>query len=127
MDVEVQFFTRRAGKTVVVGVDKALAMLRHCTGYFDSNGEWIPTWQHLRVTAVHDGATVTYHDDPLQVQPVIKVQGRYRDFALLETPMLGILSRSSRIATNVYNVLQAARGKSVLFFPAIGAVFPGPV
>jgi nicotinate phosphoribosyltransferase len=118
MDVEVQFFTRRAGKTVVVGVDKALAMLRHCTGYFDSNGEWIPTWQHLRVTAVHDGATVTYHDDPLQVQPVIKVQGRYRDFALLETPMLGILSRSSRIATNVYNVLQAARGKSVLFFPA---------
>lgn len=32
--------------------------------------------------------------------------------------MLGILSRSSRIATNVYNVLQAARGKSVLFFPA---------
>ena len=118
MEVEVQFFTRRAGKTVVVGVDKALAMLRHCTGYLDSSGEWVPTWQHLRVTAVHDGATVTYYDDPLQVQPVIKVQGRYRDFALLETPMLGILSRSSRIATNVYNVLQAARGKSVLFFPA---------
>jgi len=48
----------------------------------------------------------------------MKVQGRYRDFALLETPILGILSRGSRIATNVYNVLQAARGKPVLFFPA---------
>ncbi len=118
MDVEVQFFTRRAGKTVVVGVDKALSMLRHCTGYFDENGRWVPTWQNLRVTAVHDGATTIYNDDPLKVQPVIKVQGRYRDFALLETPMLGILSRSSRIATNVYNILQAARGKSVLFFPA---------
>ncbi len=118
MDVEVQFFTRRAGKTVVVGVDKALSMLRHCTGYFDANGRWVPTWQNLRVTAVHDGATTLYNGDPLKVQPIIKVQGRYRDFALLETPMLGILSRSSRIATNVYNILQSARGKSVLFFPA---------
>ena len=118
MDVEVQFFTRRAGKTVVVGVDKALSMLRHCTGFFTENGEWVPTWHNLWVTAVHDGATTEYHGDPLQVQPVIKVQGRYRDFALLETPMLGILSRSSRIATNVYKVLRSARGKSVLFFPA---------
>lgn len=118
MDVEVQFFTRRTGKTVVVGVDKALSMLRHCTGFFTEDGEWIPTWQNLWVTAVHDGATTEYHGDPLRVQPVIKVQGRYRDFALLETPMLGILSRSSRIATNVYKVLRAARGKSVLFFPA---------
>ena len=41
MDVEVQFFTRRAGKTVVEGVDKALSMLRHCTGYFDENGRWV--------------------------------------------------------------------------------------
>ena len=118
LEVEMQFFTRRAGKTVVVGVDKALSMLRHCTGYFAENDEWVETWQALQVTAVHDGATTEYQDDPLRVQPVIKVQGRYRDFALLETPMLGILSRGSRIATNVYNVLRAAKGKPVLFFPA---------
>ncbi len=118
LEVEVQFFTRRLGKTVVVGVDKALAMLRHCTGYLSAQGEWVDTWENLQVTAVHDGATVEYQGDPLRVQPVIKVRGRYRDFALLETPMLGILSRSSRIATNVYNVLKAARGKTVLFFPA---------
>lgn len=118
LEVEMQFFTRRPGKTVVVGVDKALTMLRHCTGYFDENDNWVSTWQHLQVTAVHDGATVEYHGDPLRVQPVIKVCGRYRDFALLETPMLGSLSRSSRISTNVYNVLRAARGKPVLFFPA---------
>lgn len=118
LEVEMQFFTRHTGKTVVVGVDKALAMLRHCTGYFDEGGQWIETWQQLEVTAVHDGAMVEYQGDPLRVQPVIKVQGRYRDFALLETPMLGILSRGSRIATSVYNVLKAARGKTVLFFPA---------
>ena len=32
--------------------------------------------------------------------------------------MLGVLSRGSRIATNVYRTLVAARGKPVLFFPA---------
>lgn len=118
IEVEMQFFTRRAGKTVIVGVDKALSMLRHCTGYYNEAGEWVETWQGLQVTAVTDGAVTHYQGNPLQVQPVIKVYGRYRDFALLETPMLGILSRSSRIATNVYNVLKAARGKQVLFFPA---------
>jgi nicotinate phosphoribosyltransferase len=118
LEVEVQFFTRRQGTTVIVGVDKALSMLRHCTGYFDENDEWVETWQDLRVTAVPDGAITEYYGDPLKVQPVIRVLGRYRDFALLETPMLGILSRSSRIATNVYKVLRAARGKQVLFFPA---------
>lgn len=118
IEVEMQFFTRRHGKTVVVGVDKALTMLRHCTGYFDEQDEWVETWQDLAVTAVHDGCITEYHGDPLRVQPVIRVRGRYRDFALLETPMLGILSRGSRIATNVYDVHLAAKGKPILFFPA---------
>jgi nicotinate phosphoribosyltransferase len=117
MEVEMQWFTRRPGKTVVVGVDKALSMLRHCTGYFDGD-RYVETWDHLEVQAVHDGDCVTYHGDPTQVQPVIRVRGRYRDFALLETPTLGILTRASRVATNVYNTLAAARGKPVLFFPA---------
>ncbi len=118
LEVEVQFFTRRQGKTAIVGVDKALSMLRHCTGYNDEAGKWVETWQNLEVTAVHDGSITQYDGDALRIQPVIRVNGRYRDFAMLETPMLGILSRGSRIATNVYNVLRAARGKSVLFFPA---------
>ncbi|MCB0035994.1 MAG: nicotinate phosphoribosyltransferase [Anaerolineales bacterium] len=118
IEVEMQFFTRHPGKTIVVGIDKSLSMLRHCSGYLNDAGQWVETWDQLDVEAVHDGATVAYHGNPKRVQPVIKVRGRYRDFALLETPMLGILSRGSRIATNVYEVLQAARGKQVLFFPA---------
>lgn len=117
VDVEMQWFTRRPGATIVVGVDKCLEMLRHCTGYFE-DGEFVNTWDQLHVEAVHDGAVVKYNGDPLQVQPVIRVRGRYRDFALLETPTLGILTRASRVATNVYNTLIAARGKPVLFFPA---------
>lgn len=118
IEVEVQLFTRRPGKTVAVGVDAALAMLRECTGYFDENGTFVNTWNNLAVEAVHDGDWLHYAGDPLHVQPVIRVRGRYRDFALLETAMLGILTRASRIATNVYDTLVAARGKPVLFFPA---------
>jgi nicotinate phosphoribosyltransferase len=39
-------------------------------------------------------------------------------FAHLETIYLGILSRRTRVATNVRNVVDAARGKTVLYFPA---------
>lgn len=117
IEVEMQWFTRRMGKTTVVGVDKSLAMLRHCTGYFEGD-RFIDTSDKLEVWAVHDGTTVKYDGDPSKVQPVIKVRGRYRDFALLETPTLGILTRSSRVATNVYETLVASRGKPVLFFPA---------
>ncbi len=118
IEVEMQWFTRRAPFSVVAGVDKALAMLQCCTGYYDSDGRFVDTYATLEVEAVHDGAIVRYDGDPLNVRPVLKVRGRYRDVALLETPTLGTLTRATRIATNVYNVLGAARGKPVLFFPA---------
>jgi nicotinate phosphoribosyltransferase len=117
IEVEMQWFTRRPGKTIVVGVDKALAMLRHCTGYWDGD-TFVDTSAQLQVWAVHDGTLVESDGNPLHVEPVIKVRGRYRDFALLETPTLGILTRASRVATNVYETLVAAHGKPVLFFPA---------
>ena len=118
LQIEMQFFTRRSGKTIICGVDKALAMLRGATGYVDENGKFINTYAQLQVEAIHDGCVTHYNGDPKQVQPVIRVRGRYRDFALLETPMLGVLTRASRVATNVYETLMAAKGKPVLFFPA---------
>jgi len=117
IEVEMQWFTRRKGNTVVVGVDKSVEMLRHCTGYWDDD-TFIDTSDKLEVWAVHDGEIVKSDGNPLNAEPVIKARGRYRDFALLETPTLGVLTRSSRVATNVYETLMAARGKPVLFFPA---------
>lgn len=117
LEVEMQWFTRRSGATVVVGVDKALAMLRHCAGYLEGD-RFVETWDKLEVEAVHDGVTVTYNGDPMRILPVMRVRGRYRDFAILETPTLGVLTRASRVATNVYQTFIAARGKPVLFFPA---------
>jgi len=118
VEIEVQFFTRRKPRALVAGVDKALSMLRHCTGYYAGDDKFVETWSHLRVEAVQDGVMVYYNGDPRRVQPALRIRGRYRDFALLETPILGALARASRTATNVYNTLEAARGKPVLFFPA---------
>lgn len=117
MEVEMQWFTRRRGTTVVAGVDVALAVLRQAAGHWEGE-RFVPAAEGLQVWAVQDGDTVVYHGDPLQVQPVLRVRGRYRDFGPLETVTLGFLTRASRIATNTYQILQASRGKPVLFFPA---------
>ncbi len=53
IEVEMQWFTRRPGKTIVVGVDKALTMLRLCTGYWEGD-RFHDTSQHLQVWAVQD-------------------------------------------------------------------------
>lgn len=84
LEVEMQWFTRRAGITLVVGLDKALTMLRHCCGYWQSE-QFVDTFDHLEVWAVQDGCTVDYSGDPEEVRPVLRVSGRYRDFAMLET------------------------------------------
>lgn len=118
LEVEMQWFTRRKPFSLVAGVDKALALLQTSTGYFDDKRQFVNTYAHLEVEAIHDGSLVRYDGDPMNIFPVLKARGRYRDFALLETPTLGTLTRATRIATNVYNVLVAARGKQVLFFPA---------
>jgi len=117
LEVEMQWFTRHPGRTLIVGVDKALAMLQACTGYY-AGDHFVNTADQLEVWAVEDGSFVRYNGDPMEVQPVMRVRGRYRDFAILETPTLGILTRASRTATNVYETLVAANAKPVMFFPA---------
>lgn len=116
--VEMQFFTRRRPYSLIGGVDEALAILQSCSGYFTSDGSFVNTAELLDVEAVQDGVFSAYDGDPLRVEPVLKVRGRYRDFAILETPILGSLTETTRIATNVYELLVAARGKDLLFFPA---------
>ena len=117
LNVEAQVFTRRAPYALIAGLDVALALLRHATGAF-TDGEWREAWTDLEVEAVEDGTVVPYDGHPEDVLPVLRVRGRYRDFALLETPILGYLTRMSRVATNTYEALKAANGKPLLFFPA---------
>lgn len=115
--IEAQVFNRRVPFALVGGVDAALALLRHASGVH-GEPDSASAWQRLDVEAIHDGMLTEYDGHPENVRPVLRIRGRYRDFALLETPILGYLSRISRIATSVYETLKAAKNKNVLFFPA---------
>ncbi|MEM2592122.1 MAG: hypothetical protein QXI60_06005, partial [Thermofilaceae archaeon] len=81
--VEMQWFPRRKPFTVVAGVDVALAILQQCAGYWADEHTFVNTAHELEVEAVHDGDLAPYAGDPLQVSPVLRVRGRYRDFAIL--------------------------------------------
>lgn len=118
LEVEMQFFTRRKPFSIVVGVDEAIAILKVATGYFDGEGKFINMYDSIEVEAIMDGTKVTYDGNPKAVKPVLKIRGNYRYFGHLETALLGVLSVPTRIATNVYNVMVAAKGKQILFFPA---------
>jgi nicotinate phosphoribosyltransferase len=98
--VRMQIFQRNYG--VLCGMDEALAILKLCSG----------DWEKLTVKALYDGDRI----EPYET--VMTIEGDYALFAHLETPYLGVLSRRTRIATNAREIVDAADGKQVLFFPA---------
>ncbi len=107
--VRMQVFQRT--HAVLCGIDEALAILRLCTGH-EAAGAWVDGWPALGVRALHDG------DEIAPFEPVLTIEGDYTLFAHLETCYLGVLSRRTRIATNAREIVSAADGKEVLFFPA---------
>src|SRR5579884_1157830 len=98
--VRMQVFQRN--NAVLCGMDEALAILRLCSH----------NWNGLQVRALYDGDRI----EPYET--VMTIEGDYTLFAHLETPYLGVLSRRTRIATNAREIVDAADGKQVLFFPA---------
>lgn len=110
-EVEMQFFARRRPRHVAAGIGLALGLLRDGVRR-RATGRGSAGRSGLRVMAVAEGELAR------PFEPVLVVRGRYRDFAHVETPVLGVLARTGRVATNVYEALGAARGKPILFFPA---------
>ena len=51
-------------------------------------------------------------------ETVMTIEGPYAAFAHLETVYLGCLARRTLVMRNVADVVEAARGKPILFFPA---------
>ena len=112
--VTMQVFQKTDG-AVLGGMDEALAMLRLCSGRFEGDGDgrvWVDGWDRLDVHALYDG------DELSAWETVLTIEGDYGLFAHLETVYLGALSRRTLISTNVRRVVDAARGKPILFFPA---------
>ena len=108
--VRMQVFQRHSA--VLCGIDEAIAILKLCSGRRTPDGMWIDGWPALHVKALADGDMIEAYE------PVLRIEGDYAAFAHLETCFLGVLSRRTRIASNARDIVAAAEGKQVLFFPA---------
>jgi nicotinate phosphoribosyltransferase len=108
--VVMQVFQKR--ESVFGGVDEAIAVLRECSGRGDPAGEWVGGWDQLEVRALYEGDRI----EPYET--VMTIEGDYTLFAHLETVYLGCMARRSLIMRNVTEVVEAARGKPIWYFPA---------
>ena len=98
--------------SILGGIDEAIAILRTCSGRAAADGTWVDGWEALVVHALHEG-------DPISPrETVMTIEGDYSLFAHLETVYLGSLARRSLIMRNVAEVVEAAHGKPIFYFPA---------
>jgi nicotinate phosphoribosyltransferase len=107
--VLMQVFQKK--ESVLGGIDEAIAVLKLCSGY-EHDGEWKLGWNDLEVHALREG------DQVAPRETVMTIAGDYSLFAHLETVYLGSLARRSLIMRNVLQVVEAARGKQIFYFPA---------
>ena len=107
--VTMQVFQRK--HALLGGIDEAVAVLKRCSGRDGPDG-WKPGWQELEVRALYEG------DEIAPWETVMTIAGDYSLMAHLETVYLGCLARRTLVMKNVREVVEAARGKQILFFPA---------
>ena len=107
--VTMQVFQRK--HALLGGIDEAVAVLKRCSGRDGPDG-WKPGWEELEVRALYEG------DEIEPWETVMTIEADYSLFAHLETVYLGCLARRTLVMKNVREVVEAARGKQILFFPA---------
>jgi nicotinate phosphoribosyltransferase len=108
--VVMQAFQRK--DSILGGIDEAIAVLKQCAGHRGPDGKWVNGFKELEVNALHEGDAI----EPWET--VLTIEGDYALFAHLETVFLGCLARRSLIMRNVNEVVEAANGKPILYFPA---------
>jgi nicotinate phosphoribosyltransferase len=94
------------------GIDEALAIVRECSGRRLPGGGWQAGARELTVHALWEGEPI----EPWET--VMTIEGDYSLFAHLETVYLGCLAHRTLVMRNVSEVVEAARGKPILYFPA---------
>jgi nicotinate phosphoribosyltransferase len=99
-------------RSLVGGIDEAIAILKQCSGCRGPAGEWRLGWDELDVRALYEG------DEVEAYETVMTIEGDFALFAHLETAYLGCLARRSLVMKNVRAVVEAAHGKPILFMPA---------
>ncbi|HEX6020963.1 MAG TPA: quinolinate phosphoribosyl transferase [Solirubrobacter sp.] len=107
--VLMQVFQRH--ESILGGIDEAIAILKQCSGHYEGD-RWVNGWENLEVKALYEG------DEIAPWETVMTIEGDYSEFVHLETVYLGVMARRTLIMRNVREVVEAARGKPILYFPA---------
>ncbi|WP_406616722.1 nicotinate phosphoribosyltransferase [Mycoplasmopsis adleri] len=95
--ITLQFFQRR-DNSILAGMEETLELLKKHTDISKYEIRYLPDGSHIQNKEV-----------------VLELIGHYQDFGKFEGMIDGILSRSSSIASNAYDCVQAAKGKNVIF------------
>ena len=82
---------------IFTGIDEALQLLKHL---------------RVKVRALNEG-TVFY-----PYEPVLEIEGRYQDFIVYETALLGLICQASGIATQAARLKKLAGDRLVMSFGA---------
>lgn len=94
-EVTAEIFSSRSG--IIAGIDESLYLLRD---------------RKLAVWALPEGETMAAKE------VVMRISGRYSDFGIYETALLGIMASSSAWATAAFQCKQAAGTKKVICYGA---------
>ena len=97
--VTMQVFQKQ--HSILGGIDEAIAVLKLCS-----------EWDQLEVHALYEG------DEIEPMETVMTIEGDYSLFAHLETVYLGCMARRTLVMRNVREVVDAAGGKPIIYFPA---------
>ncbi|MFE8703391.1 nicotinate phosphoribosyltransferase [Cytobacillus sp. FJAT-54145] len=89
--ITMQFFQKSSG--VLCGTDEVIALLK----------EFADNPDELEIYSLKDGDKIS------PFETVLTITGSYQNFGYLEGIIDGILARRTSVATNVYNVVKAAR------------------
>ena len=108
--VVMQVFQR--AHSILGGVDEAVAVLKLGSGHRAPDGTWVGGFGDLEVRALYEGDGI----EPWEA--VMTIEGDYSLFAHLETVYLGCMARRSLVMRNVQEVVEAAGGKQIIYFPA---------
>lgn len=97
--ITLQFFQRSKERAILCGMDESIALLE----------TFVPEFSELEIYALKDG------DEIAAFEPVLQITGKYAYFGFLEGVIDGILARRTSVASNVYEVLKAAKNHPVIF------------
>lgn len=106
--VTMQVFAKRSG--VLAGVYEAIRLLQ--TQLAEG-----ADYRNLSVETLMDGDRINQEGSE-QWETVMHITGRYRSFAHLETPLLGVLADRTLVASNTAAAIGAAGGREVIFMAA---------